>query len=108
MQEFEIHNGDQLIAWQQQQWQGGNRVRIEDLQQRYAWLQDQPDILLDLIYSEVLLRESAGEFPTEEEYALRFDELSTQLARQFQVHRALQGDVATWRRNQTLVFRRDV
>ena len=56
MQEFEIHNGDQLIAWQQQQWQGGNRVRIEDLQQRYAWLQDQPDILLDLIYSEVLLR----------------------------------------------------
>ena len=95
MQEFEIHNGDQLIAWQQQQWQGGNRVRIEDLQQRYAWLQDQPDILLDLIYSEVLLRESAGEFPTEEEYALRFDELSTQLARQFQVHRALQGDVAT-------------
>ena len=94
MQEFEIHNGDQLIAWQQQQWQSGNPVRVEELQQRHSWLKQQPDALLDLIYNEVLLREAAGESPTEEEYSLRFADLSTQLARQFQVHRALQNDVA--------------
>jgi serine/threonine protein kinase len=56
------------------------------------WISGQPEAMLDLIYGEILLREDNGEFPTEDEYVLRFPELSDQVRRQFQVHRALMQD----------------
>ncbi|MCA9034940.1 MAG: serine/threonine protein kinase, partial [Planctomycetaceae bacterium] len=93
MQEFEIHNRDELILWQQDEWQLGRHVRIEEIIQRFAWLAAQDDTLLDLIYSEVLLREDVGEKPASEEYTDRFPHLAESIVRQFQVHRALLQDL---------------
>ncbi len=89
MPEFEIHNQDELIAWQQNQWQMGRYIRIDELLAEYGWLLKRGDTLLDLIYSEVLLREDLGEHPSESEYIERFPELAEPISRQFQVHRAL-------------------
>src|SRR5262249_41693064 len=45
--------------------------------------------LLDLIYSEVLLREERGECPRLEEYLQRFPQHAPSLQRQFDLHQAL-------------------
>jgi serine/threonine protein kinase len=49
------------------------------------------DALLDLIYNEILLRESRGEEPRLEEYQRRFPHLTTQLHDHFAVHRLLEA-----------------
>ena len=89
MSESPSSSPDDLIAWQQDQWNQGHHVSIEELIRKNQWLLEQPEALLDLIYSEVLLREDAGETPVEDDYSSRFPKLVQQISRQFQVHRAL-------------------
>ncbi len=79
---------DSVLAWRHQCWQLGNRVSLEAVLIQAPWLADNADAFLDLLYGEVLLREDFGESPTEDEYLQRFPNLSEQIRRQFQVHRA--------------------
>ncbi|MBL8816281.1 MAG: serine/threonine protein kinase [Planctomyces sp.] len=82
---------DLLLAAQQKEWLSGHRMTLEEMTQQAPWLKDHPDDLLDLIYSEVLLREDAGEQPSESEYLDRFPLMAEKIRRQFQLHRSLQG-----------------
>lgn len=81
---------DQLIAEQRERWANNDCVSVETLAAGQAWIAKDPSMLLDLIYSEVLIREDRLENPTEEEYLLRFPQLRIELLRQFQIHRAMQ------------------
>lgn len=89
----ETFNPDDVFAEQHERWQRGDQVRTEQLLEKYAELATQPERLLDLIYSEVLLREEMGESPSVDEYVARFPNLKEQIQRQFQVHRALEHSV---------------
>lgn len=82
---------DLLLAAQQQRWRSGQRMTLEEITRQAPWLIDHPDELLDLIYSEVLLREDAGEHPLETDYLERFPQMSEKIRRQFQLHRSLQN-----------------
>src|SRR5262249_52358529 len=56
---------------------------------RYPELRADPEATIDLIYSEVLLRQELGELPQAEEYLRRFPEYATMLQRQFELHEVL-------------------
>ena len=83
---------DRLIAEQRQRWGNDDCISVESLMTGKAWLDNDQGLLLDLIYSEILLREDRLESPTEEEYRSRFPQLQVELQRQFQVHRAIQAE----------------
>ena len=78
-----------LRADQLERWQSGRHVFVED------YLRQQPELaacdgaVLDLIYSEMLLREEFGDPPMLEEYLTRFPQFGDTLRRQFAVHEAL-------------------
>src|SRR5262249_611704 len=79
----------QLRAGQGERWSRGERVPVETYLEREPALQADPEALLDLIYSEVLLREERGECPRLEEYLQRFPQHAPSLQRQFDLHQAL-------------------
>ena len=58
-----------LRADQHRRWRRGERLLVEAYLDSVPALRDDAETLLDLIYSEVLLREEAGEHPEAEEYA---------------------------------------
>jgi hypothetical protein len=66
-------------------WGRGERPTLEALLDAHPHLKTSPEAVLDLIYTEVLLRERAGETPTLEDYAPRFPSLATELKEQFEV-----------------------
>ncbi len=72
-------------------WQRGVRPTIESYLERVPELGSDRKRLMDLIYQEVVLRSSAGESPTEEEYAIRFPRMTRELRLQFEVHSSLGG-----------------
>jgi serine/threonine protein kinase len=79
----------QLREQQVRSWQLGQPLKVELLSDSQPTARDlPPDCLLDLIYGEVLLREEAGERPTEDEYVTRFPQLADSIRRQFAVHAA--------------------
>jgi serine/threonine protein kinase/tetratricopeptide (TPR) repeat protein len=86
----EAHQLTSLCLDQRQRWRRGERVLVE------AYLADQPaapadpDVILDLIYNEIVLREAGGEDPQLDEYLARFPHLATELRRQFEIHGAIQ------------------
>lgn len=77
-----------LLDEQRARWQRGDHVRVETLCAEHPRL-SADDVVLDLIYNEVLLREQAGEEATLAEYMARFPNFTRQLEDQFEVHRAL-------------------
>jgi serine/threonine protein kinase len=77
-----------LRAEQVERWQAGDRVRLEALLCGRPALSSLPEVLLDLIYAEVLLREEHGEKPTLQEYVRRFPDHEASLRRQFAFHAA--------------------
>jgi serine/threonine protein kinase/WD40 repeat protein len=79
---------------QHRRWQQGERFLAEGYLERLTTLRDSPEAALDLIYSEVLLREELGETPTVEEYARRFPEQADALRRQWLVHHAIGSDAS--------------
>lgn len=79
-----------LLDEQRARWQRGNRSSVETLCTEHPEVQSHPDVILDLIYNEILLREQAGDEPALAEYARRFPQFAAQLKDQFEVHHALQ------------------
>ncbi|MFK7821705.1 MAG: serine/threonine-protein kinase, partial [Planctomycetaceae bacterium] len=76
-------SGD-LLAMQAESWHAGECSPVEKLREQHAV--ENRDVLLDLIYSEVLLREEKGQSPDVEEYVVRFPALAEEIKRQFVVH----------------------
>jgi serine/threonine protein kinase len=77
-----------LRAEQVERWQAGDRVLLEALLVQHPVLLSEPDVLLDLIYAEVLLREEHGDRPALAEYLRRFPAHEAALRRQFAFHDA--------------------
>src|SRR5262249_41661488 len=57
---------------QRQRWQAGQPVSAEAFLQQFPDLQADPDLAVDLIFNEFLLREKLGQQPEPEEYLRRF------------------------------------
>jgi serine/threonine protein kinase len=74
-----------LLAQQRLQWSRGERVPVEHYIERHPDLRTDTELLLDLIYSEVVLRREAGEEPTAGEYTKRFPALADAILIQFEV-----------------------
>jgi WD40 repeat protein len=74
---------------QRERWQIGLRVPVEDYLRQQPALQADEELILDLIQSEVLLREELGESPRLEEYQKRFPDHGPRLERLFTLHHAL-------------------
>jgi tetratricopeptide (TPR) repeat protein len=79
----------QLRDEQIERWGQGQCVPVEDYLQRYPGLAADPEAVLDLIYSEALLREALGETDLLADYLRRFPQHEDPLRRQFAVHQAL-------------------
>jgi hypothetical protein len=77
-------------------WQGGERLAIEDYLQRIPVLNERPEALLELIYTEWLLREQFGPVPEPDEYRHRFPALADKLDGLLRLRTSLdQNGVAT-------------
>jgi WD40 repeat protein/serine/threonine protein kinase len=74
---------------QQRRWREGERIPVEAYLARYPELKADAESLLDLVYSEIVVREALGERPAAEEYVQRFPEFGPQLERQFALDRAM-------------------
>ena len=80
---------DDLLDLQNRCWQEGRPSPIELFLENDRELSSNSEIVLDLIYNEVRLREESGETPDLEEYGRRFPALKEMLDVQFEVHRAM-------------------
>jgi WD40 repeat protein/tRNA A-37 threonylcarbamoyl transferase component Bud32 len=72
-----------------QGWRAGRPRALEDFLREAPTLAGHTESLLELIYTEVLLREQHGATPRLEDYTGRFPQLADELALQFQAHEAL-------------------
>jgi serine/threonine protein kinase/tetratricopeptide (TPR) repeat protein len=81
-----------LLDEQSRRWRRGEGLAVEDYLRRQPSLQDEPELLLDLIYHEVALRTRRGESPRLDEYLARFPHLAAPLRDLFEVHRLLCAD----------------
>jgi tetratricopeptide (TPR) repeat protein len=79
---------DLILDQQSKAWREGSRPSVEDVL-RDSSLPTEPDVLLDLIYNEIVVREEIGERPSLDEYLLRFPCLDEDLKLHFDVHRAV-------------------
>jgi eukaryotic-like serine/threonine-protein kinase len=82
-------------ADQLRRWPRGEPVLVESYVRQVPALGSDPEALLDLIYSEVLVREQCGEQPGVEEYVRRFPAHENQIRRQFAIHAALASEALT-------------
>ena len=99
--EFDSQSSLNACDRQRDCWNQGLRLPVEHFLLENPQLIDQSDQLLDLIYSEVLLREEQGESPTIAEYRLRFPQQADALNEMFEVHEAIEtGAVAVSDRSQ--------
>jgi tetratricopeptide (TPR) repeat protein len=78
-------------AEQRRRWRLGERARVEDFLQECPALRDDPEILLDLVYSEFVLRHELGEAPALEEFLDRFPEQADGLRHHLDLHAAIAG-----------------
>ncbi len=78
-----------LMADQRQRWQRGERVFLESYFEQHPEWGESNELLLDLVYHEILVREQRGDEPTLEEYVKRFPHLANDLRMHFEVHTAL-------------------
>jgi serine/threonine-protein kinase len=79
--------GERLLADQRARWARGERVSAEEYLRAEPSLSS--EIVLDLLYNEVVLRQDRGELPALGEYQARFPELSEDLRLMFEVDEAL-------------------
>ncbi len=75
---------------QRRRWQLGESVRVEAYLEQQPALHGDPEAILDLIYSEIVLREEQCDPPQLDEYLQRFPAFATELRVQFEVHQAIQ------------------
>ncbi len=74
---------------QRQRWPAGERVPVEDYLRRLPDNPPDPELALDLIYNEFLVRERLGEHPDPDDYFRRFPSAAAALREQIGLHRAL-------------------
>jgi WD40 repeat protein len=74
---------------QYERWQTGERILAEEYLPLVPAGADHDQAACDIVYGEYLVREERGEHPDPEEYHQRFPAYAEQLARQFELHRAL-------------------
>lgn len=89
------HPGQFLLKLRSEQahgWKTGKRVLVEDYLAEHPFLLKDRDAVLDLIYSEILLREEAGELVRLEEYLERFPQHSESIEKQMVLHQALESE----------------
>src|SRR5262245_21175442 len=67
----------------------GERCLAEDLLREFPLVADQPDLAVELVYAEFVLREELGEGPQPEDYCRRFPRWEEPLRRLLGVHAAL-------------------
>jgi eukaryotic-like serine/threonine-protein kinase len=79
----------ELLLAQRRQWREGKGIPLEVLLHEHPWVREDPEGLLDLIYAEYLERERAGDHPDVADYVRRFPECADSLARQIDLHQAL-------------------
>ncbi len=85
-----MSDGTALLEAQAERWERGDRTPVEAL---IAETPDLPEeLVVDLIYHEIVLRERAGERPTLAEYVQRFPTRAAELRLQFEVHEAFDLD----------------
>ena len=82
-----------LLDRQLESWNTGDPISIENLLADSPNAVERDDVVVDLIYAEVLLRESQGEHPESIEYVDRFPDYRELIEKQFQVHAALNSGV---------------
>jgi serine/threonine-protein kinase len=80
-----------LAVDQWQRWHAGERPEAEDYLRRYPALAADPELALEVVYGEFLVREDLGEAPGLAEYLRRFPDQAGGLQEQFELHRALAG-----------------
>jgi tetratricopeptide (TPR) repeat protein/tRNA A-37 threonylcarbamoyl transferase component Bud32 len=85
-----VQSVDALLDLQSGYWAGGEPRSVEAILELRPGLRDSPELVLDLIYHEVLLRQRWGDSPRLDEYVARFPHLADALRTQFEVHHALQ------------------
>jgi serine/threonine protein kinase len=81
-----------IRADQRAQWEAGRRVLAEVYLEEQPALRANDELAVDVIYSEVLLREELGEVVSAEEYLRRFPQYAEKLRRQLRLHEALRTD----------------
>src|SRR5262245_40475622 len=79
---------DVVCTDQRQRWRAGERVSVEAYFRRFPQLRSDPVLALDLVYAEVLMRESDGSAADADLFA-RFPDLAPALRVQLDLHRAL-------------------
>ena len=80
---------DDLVARFNAAWSNGEPTTIERFLAAAGGEEPAEDELFELIYTEVVLREQAEEFPTHAEYRRRFPEHADRVGRLFEVHEAV-------------------
>jgi WD40 repeat protein len=78
-----------LRADQRKRWQRGERLPAEAYLAQLPASAAQQETALDIIFSEIALREEFGEKPVQDEYLRRFPQFEAALRRQFFLNRAL-------------------
>jgi WD40 repeat protein/Flp pilus assembly protein TadD len=94
--EAQVHDPAAIVTvLRVDQWERRRRgecVSVETYLDAFNEMRDDPELAIDLIWSEYLMREQLGESPSIEEYAGRFPEYVDQLKLQLELHRALDDD----------------
>src|SRR5262245_12514196 len=78
-----------LVKDHRERWRRGERMPVEAYLERSHLPRVGTTALLDLVYSEVVLREEDGESPRLAEYLERFPAHAEALRAQFEIHQAL-------------------
>ncbi len=81
---------------QRGRWRAGEPVPAEDYLGRHPAVAADPDLAVDLVFNEFLLRERRGERPGPDEYARRFPQYAAVLRPQIELHGALASDTVAW------------
>jgi tRNA A-37 threonylcarbamoyl transferase component Bud32 len=77
---------------QRRRWERGEPTRVEDYLELLPTLRSEEEVVLDLVYSEFLLREERGEAPSAEEYLDRFPQYEAPLREQLALHQAMKAE----------------
>jgi serine/threonine-protein kinase len=81
----------EIRANQRAEWQAGRRVPIQTYLEQHPQLAEDEDGAIDLIYSEILLREELGEAVDWDEYLHAYPRFAEKLRRQQAVHDMMKG-----------------
>lgn len=77
-------------AEQRRSWSAGQCTTVEEFVQRYPALVGDTEAIIDLAYSEFVLRTEAGQKPDADDFCRRFPAHSAALRRQLTLHQALE------------------